>query len=329
MTDPGIRFRHRRFRHWHPTPLLQLFSYFLSWGLDGQYHEGLNTPVFQQLPYPDKYWMVNSVARAPDIIGESASLVGAIHQPAFGTAMDRLLGWAARFDASIAFAYNGDSAPIDLYHSAHDFPSMLTLDEYQSGAYLLDPFYQCLRRGIAPGVYRLKDLAPDHFFRSEYYRTYYRKTQIVDEVGIFIPMKNGGMIVVSITRETDSKPFGKKEIERVKIIEPIVREAVIQHWQNPEIAEIVALPTGDRFDTLPLRVQNAALSGSRSGLTNRESEVVSLILRGYSSPSIASLLDISVGTVKVHRKNIYAKLTISSQAELFFMFLPLLTRPVT
>ncbi|MBT6825500.1 MAG: helix-turn-helix transcriptional regulator, partial [Rhodospirillales bacterium] len=57
------------------------------------------------------------------------------------------------------------------------------------------------------------------------------------------------------------------------------------------------------------------------------SEVVSLILRGYSSISIGSMLDISVSTVKVHRKNIYAKLHISSQAELFSLFLPLLTRP--
>ena len=45
-----------------------------------------------------------------------------------------------------------------------------------------------------------------------------------------------------------------------------------------------------------------------------------------ASISIATLLNISVGTVKVHRKNIYAKLEISSQSELFSLFLPLLTQ---
>ncbi len=266
---------------------------------------------------------MNSVS---NIISATASLINAIQQPDFGKAMDQLLYNAARFDTSITFAYNGNSAPIDLYHSTEFYPSIMSLEEYQSGAYLLDPFYQCLRRGIDPGVYRLKDMAPDHFFRSEYYRTYYAKTRIVDELGIFVPMRKGGMVVVSITRDQTSRPFGKKDIARVRQIEPVIREAVAKHWQNPEIAEIGAAPTDGRFDTLPGRVQDATLANGRQGITNREAEVVSLILRGYSSLSIAGILEISVSTVKVHRKNIYAKLTISSQAELFSLFLPLLTR---
>ncbi len=260
-------------------------------------------------------------------LDDSANLIRAINSPDFGAALGRILQNAASFDSFMALAYNGDKAPINLCHSTGENPSVMSLEEYQSGAYLLDPFYQCLRRGIAPGVYRLKDLAPDHFFRSEYYRTYYAKTCVVDELGIFVPMDNGGMVVVSIERENNSRPFGKKDIERIKAIEPIVREAVVQHWRNPEIAEIARLPTEGHYDTLPTRVQDAAAYNNNTGITNRESEVVSLILRGYSSISIASLLEISVSTVKVHRKNIYAKLQISSQAELFSLFLPLLTRP--
>lgn len=258
---------------------------------------------------------------------DSASLIKAINTPEFGRALERILYHAASFDSFMALAYNGDKAPINLCHSKSEKPSIMSLEEYQCGAYLLDPFYQCLRRGISPGVYRLRDLAPDHFFRSEYYRTYYAKTCIVDELGIFVPMDNGGMVVASIEREQNSRPFGKKDIERIKTIEPVVREAIAQHWRNPEIAEIERPPTDGRYDTLPTRVQDAAIHNNRAGVTNREAEVVSLILRGYSSISIASMLEISVSTVKVHRKNIYAKLHISSQAELFSLFLPLLTRP--
>jgi DNA-binding CsgD family transcriptional regulator len=55
-------------------------------------------------------------------------------------------------------------------------------------------------------------------------------------------------------------------------------------------------------------------------LTPRELDVVGLVLEGHSSESIANLLNISAGTVRIHRKNIYAKMRISSQRELFSIF---------
>ncbi len=42
---------------------------------------------------------------------------------------------------------------------------------------------------------------------------------------------------------------------------------------------------------------------------------------GYSSKGIAERLGITLGTVKNHRKHLYAKLQINSQAELFNLFL--------
>jgi DNA-binding CsgD family transcriptional regulator len=48
---------------------------------------------------------------------------------------------------------------------------------------------------------------------------------------------------------------------------------------------------------------------------------VSYVLQGHSTESIARHLDISPGTVKIHRKNIYRKLGISTQAQLFASFL--------
>ena len=56
-------------------------------------------------------------------------------------------------------------------------------------------------------------------------------------------------------------------------------------------------------------------------LTGREMQVVQLILVGHTSTSISLQLDVSVSTIKSHRRNIYGKLEISSQAELFSLFL--------
>src|SRR6267154_2908106 len=62
-----------------------------------------------------------------------------------------------------------------------------------------------------------------------------------------------------------------------------------------------------RFDKEP---------GAGSGLTLRESEIVSAIREGNSNKEIASKLSISEETVKRHLSNIYAKLGITSRLEL-------------
>jgi hypothetical protein len=43
------------------------------------------------------------------------------------------------------------------------------VDDYQCGPYLLDPFYLACTRGQAPGLWRLRQFAPDHFYLGEYY----------------------------------------------------------------------------------------------------------------------------------------------------------------
>ena len=56
-------------------------------------------------------------------------------------------------------------------------------------------------------------------------------------------------------------------------------------------------------------------------LTKRENEVVRLLLRGHSSKSVARELGIAVETARVHRKNIYTKLGVASQGDLFALFI--------
>ncbi|CAN7241235.1 helix-turn-helix domain-containing protein [Pararhizobium sp. LjRoot238] len=56
-------------------------------------------------------------------------------------------------------------------------------------------------------------------------------------------------------------------------------------------------------------------------LTLQQRNIVRLILRGHSNASIGETIGISEGTVRIHRKNIYRRLAISSQAELFRIFI--------
>lgn len=56
-------------------------------------------------------------------------------------------------------------------------------------------------------------------------------------------------------------------------------------------------------------------SGISDTLTERESEVLALISRGFSNKQIAQALDISPETVKSHVKHIFLKLAVNTRAE--------------
>ena len=53
-----------------------------------------------------------------------------------------------------------------------------------------------------------------------------------------------------------------------------------------------------------------------NGLSNRERDVVKLVLEGKSNKQIASSLHITENTVEFHLKNIYSKYQVSSRTEL-------------
>jgi DNA-binding CsgD family transcriptional regulator len=67
-------------------------------------------------------------------------------------------------------------------------------------------------------------------------------------------------------------------------------------------------------------LQEALGAFGSSVLTRREQQVIELVLLGNSTRLVADKLGISAETVKLHRKHAYAKLDISSQAELFYLF---------
>jgi DNA-binding CsgD family transcriptional regulator len=61
-------------------------------------------------------------------------------------------------------------------------------------------------------------------------------------------------------------------------------------------------------------------------LTPREQEIIGLILEGHPSATIAKRLGIGRGTVKNHRRRLYDKLDITSERELFLLYLDWLSR---
>lgn len=223
------------------------------------------------------------------------------------------------FDYMVSFAYYQNEKPICLHHTFSPAKRKIFVDDYLKGPYLLDPFFKACGRRVDTGLYRLRDIAPDRFYQSEYYRSYYVQTGLAEEICYTVYLLNGVAVVISLMRSGDSPRFSAREFKLLASVVPLVNSLAQRNWQDVHHkfeAEPSGLETGDHRTIIENTV--SALFSPR--ITPRETQVVAEVLEGHSSESIARNLGISVGTVRIHRRNIYAKLQISSQQELFTIF---------
>ncbi|WP_421866922.1 response regulator transcription factor [Motiliproteus sp.] len=197
------------------------------------------------------------------------------------------------------------------------------IDDYFSGAFLLDPFCLAVEEGLAPGFYHLSEIAPDDFTQSEYYRVYYREAQLVDDAYYIMELAPGVQLSLALGRLGAAPPYSETELTLLRQIRPVVEAVLLRYWQQQSGTD-QALPQ-EPPPGLRDQIEAAFNNFGSSLLTQREREVAHLLLRGHSSKSAARKLDISPDTVQMHRKNLYAKLDISSQAELFVLFIEALS----
>jgi len=228
------------------------------------------------------------------------------------------------FDYSVAFAFHQSERPLCLFDTFSPEKRVVFVDDYLKGPYLLDPFFKACGRHVDTGLYRLRDIAPDRFYQSEYYRSYYMRTGLSDEVCYTFYLPKGVAVAISLMRSGESSRFSAREFRLLDSVAPIVVSLAQRHWQDVpgkfDVEAAVDEPHQDRA-----LIENTVSTLFSQRITPRETQVVAQVLEGHSSDSIAKNLGISVGTVRIHRRNIYAKLRISSQQELFSIFLKKIT----
>jgi DNA-binding CsgD family transcriptional regulator len=216
------------------------------------------------------------------------------------------------FDFVMVFAYSGTSRPLTLGDTLDTPRHLIIAEDYAAGPFLLDPFFRLVEEGRRSGCFRLHDVAPDHFRRSEYFRIHYSRTGIGEEIGVFFDLGGGLTGVTSFGRWDVSPPITSTDLALVCALEPAIGALCGAHWSS--------LHGRREAHAQPLPPGSAAFPAFQS-LTLREREIVTMVLRGHSTESIAMQLGISPGTVKIHRKNIYRKMKVSTQAELFAAFI--------
>ena len=248
-------------------------------------------------------------------------ILAALESPQFDHVVFRAISRLVQIDSTVTFAYRRHSRPLILGCVVEDPYKRVMVDDYISGPYLLDPFFHAALTGTRSGCYHLSSFAPDHFRQSEYYRKHYHRTQIGEEIGFFFELPDHVTGVLSVVRWRQHSSISRPEFSVLQAIEPALRAIFIKRWRDA--SKRMDKPGGieDEQGALGNEFLDNFKSFGGSQLSLREHQIVSLILQGHSTESIARQFDLSPGTVKVHRRNVYRKLGISSQAELFAAFL--------
>ena len=254
-----------------------------------------------------------------------AAMVDAIGTESFFPKIAKLVEGVIPFEGLIVFLYSGESAPSSLgcFKGALDFQS--GLENYLKYTYILNPVYRAFQDNIAADAYLITELMPKGYtqqiansklsIRIEDeevigYRTPGWPKNMTDVLGL-VHLSDHRMIEFDFIT-AQAKDQTNRCYAGLKTIYPALASAVQKHFEFAA-HEFDAINPGPSHEG---RFQDFG----KLTLTVREQAVAKLILTGHSSNSIALTLGISLPTVKTHRRNIYTKLNISSQAELFNLF---------
>jgi len=250
------------------------------------------------------------------LIGEhAAKILPTLGSTDFPLQLVSMLRDWVEIDEACLIIYPGVSAPYIAHRENQNPIDGPTLDNFVQGPFLLDPYYVGAAKKQKFGFFHLSELAPHGFNTSEYYRTYYRYSGIFDECGYLIQLGEGGFANLSLARTNGQQPFDNTCLDKLLQLEPLINAFFRQHWQA-QPAHHIASPSN-----FHAQLEAALLGFGESVLTPREQQVINAILHGQISKAIAADLDISIETVKLHRKNAYRKLSIRNQSELIDIFI--------
>jgi DNA-binding CsgD family transcriptional regulator len=241
-------------------------------------------------------------------VGEAAQQIGS---PDFERVLLGLFGRAVSHDAVILAHYSAN-APVDvIYFQGLSHP---VVDLFRREFYHMDPFTIWWRDKGRPGVVPQSMIVPNRR-HDPYSSLFQRKAGISDEMAMFLPPIAG--MCAGLFLERRRGRFTSDEIATAETIYPAVEGLYLAHCR--------IAPAREQGNTSPIVAKTRPLPDISDALSQREREIVELVLLGFPNVQIARKLSISPGTVRNHRLNIYRKLDITSERELFLRYVDLLS----
>jgi DNA-binding CsgD family transcriptional regulator len=253
----------------------------------------------------------------------SAEIVECLDEAILPELLVCALSTLIRFEHCGQFVYRKDARPIHVYDTYLSSCAKAGLNNYVNSTYVLDPFYRSYRVGLKTGAYRVPDLAPDLSFDREDFSNFKVSVSSSEEIGyltdgwppgrqelcIALEMPMGECAAITLARKAGEGGFSATDGALLTPVIPFLAASYRRYWRHARETHVGGRSHG-RFDADPKVLDGLNLSP-------REREIAQLLLRGHSTLSVSLQLNISITTVKTHRKNLYAKLGIATQCELF------------
>jgi DNA-binding CsgD family transcriptional regulator len=239
----------------------------------------------------------------------------------------RALSTLIEFEYSAVFIYRGKANPIHIHDTFPNPQARAGVINYVKNTYVLNPLYNAYQRGLKTGVYRLRELASEGLIDKTSFRKYRICTTASEEIGyltdgwpagceelcIALELPSGECAELALSRNTSQGGFTDEDIASLSPVIPFLAAAVRRYWRHARLMHLSNKPKTGTGHTVRVFGRNL--------LSPRERELAQLLLRGHSTASVGLRLGISTTTVKTHRKNLYSKLGIATQAEFFSLFL--------
>ncbi|TXH39150.1 MAG: LuxR family transcriptional regulator [Rhodospirillaceae bacterium] len=252
--------------------------------------------------------------------------------PVFYRDLLMVLGSHLRADLAMVMRYSRHHAPEYLIHDGL-LPGHMEF--YLRGLYRVDPIYRLCRDENGRGVKDLTEVSTPAERAGDYFNIFLRLTGMADDLALLFPI--GGDASIGLVYERKS-PFLKTELAAMRGLFPLLESLHRLHQKLSEaqlratirqIGDIDEMTRSPAKPGLPPIDYKTALDGFlRDKLTPRERDIVRLILVGYPNAKIAERLELSLNTVKNHKKRMYLKLDITTERELFLNFVNFLFQDI-
>ncbi len=245
-----------------------------------------------------------------------AHLIASLDKPNFWMLLVRTIKTHIDFDNWVVLRFSDNEKPVVYVENPmEDGTADLLFQDYLNGLYVFDPFFIASRNQHQSGMFLLDEVAPESFTSTDYYRLYFQRNIVADEIQFNYASDHRQTLCFSIGRGTK---FSADEIAFLSVISSWVIALMQQreHFEMPSEGQ----PSVKSETNWRDGVEKAISKVKGPKLTSREVEIGQLMMSGYSSKNIAAKLNISIETVRAHKKHIYTKLEINSQSELFAIF---------
>lgn len=147
-------------------------------------------------------------------------MIDALDQPNFWTQLVRLLDQYVPFDSWVVLLFSSEHKPLVFAECpGQDGEPDHLFQDYLNGLYLLDPFYIASREHSRTGLFRLAEVAPEHFELTEYYQRYFRLNVVADEIQFNCQQPDGRTLCLSLGCK---QRFAPQQIALLSLIQPWV-----------------------------------------------------------------------------------------------------------